>query len=237
MYWFFSRILYTRVLSAYNHGASFLSLYHDIIHDINQDTFTGKGTIINRILSRYPSKIGLSVSHTSRSPRTGEVNGTHYHFASKDFMLSKIQDDRSSINNQMLYFLEYAEVHGNIYGTSYEAVTQVQSDGKICLLDVDVRGVKSIKLISSTKSSDALSSMPYYVFIAPPSFGELQRRLTLRNTETPAQLELRLSNARQEVEYGLTPGNFDKIIVNDDLDEAVAALDEFLGGKFPVILR
>ncbi len=82
----------------------------------------------------YPDKVSLCVSHTSRKPREGEINGTHYHFVSRDQM-------ETTIKSQSGAFLETAEVHGNLYGTSMEAVRVAQASKRICLLDVDMKGV------------------------------------------------------------------------------------------------
>ena len=85
----------------------------------------GKGTIINELLKCYPDKLGLSVSHTTRLPRPGENNGIHYHFVKKEWMEDKIKQ-----TNNDNFFIEYANVHGNLYGTSKNAVEYVQNQGK-----------------------------------------------------------------------------------------------------------
>lgn len=103
----------------------------------------------------HPDKVGLSVSHTSRSPRPGEIDGVHYHFVSKDFMRNKIDKNLKAPEQNGRFFLEHAEVHGNIYGTSFDAIKHVQSQNKICILDIDVKGVKSIKHLSQEIQSDS----------------------------------------------------------------------------------
>ena len=186
----------------------------------------GKGSIIQRFQQDYPAlahNFGFTVSHTTRAPRPGEVNGVHYHFVTMEEMQEMLQQDA---------FVESAQVHKNYYGTSWQALLDVQQQGKRCLLDIDVQGVQRLKLLQdSWKSSDASTSsngvqssfvlQPKYLFIAPPSLETLQDRLRTRNTETPEALRTRLANAAAEVAYGSTPGNFDAIVVNDDLDEAV----------------
>jgi len=167
----------------------------------------GKGTIINELLKCYPDKLGLSVSHTTRLPRPGENNGIHYHFVKKEWMEDKIKQ-----TNNDNFFIEYANVHGNLYGTSKNAVEYVQNQGKLCILDVDVQGVIQIK------KSNFIGK---YIFIAPPSIELLENRLRLRGTETEEQVKLRLKNAKQELEYGYTKGNFDEIIINDELSDAI----------------
>lgn len=127
-------------------------------------------------------------------------------------------------------FLESAQVHNNYYGTSWQSLRDVQQQGKRSLLDIDVQGVQNLKLLQdSWKSEMAISSTrtasfllePKYLFITPPSLETLQNRLRARNTETPEALQTRLANAAAEVAYGNTPGNFDAIVVNDDLDRAI----------------
>ncbi|XP_030748407.1 guanylate kinase isoform X2 [Sitophilus oryzae] len=114
---------------------------------------------------------------------------------------------------------ETAVFSGNIYGTSKAAVEDVIHRGKVCVLDIDVQGVKQIK-----KSS----YKPWYVFVAPPSLEELENRLRGRNTENEESLQQRLTVANEELVYGNTPGNFDLIIINNDLNHAYNALKGFL---------
>ena len=188
----------------------------------------GKGTIIDTLLhQKFPSsdpsksKFGFSVSHTTRSPRPGEIDGVHYHFVSVEQIRRDIAEGK---------FLEYAQVHGNYYGTSREAVETVQRRGQLCILDIDVQGVQTIK--SENKLPDAL-----YVFVAPPSVENLEDRLRGRGTETEESLARRLGNARTELEYGLGgEGNFDMVLVNDNVDEAVEELAGRMRGWYPSIL-
>lgn len=176
----------------------------------------GKGTIIQKYMDGLGGRrhFGFTVSHTTRAPRPGEINGVHYHFVPKDLMQRQIGEQN--------YFLEHAEVHGNLYGTSFEALWHVQHVQKLrCLLDIDVQGVRNLK--EKQRQPHLLPSWnfsPKYLFIAPPSLEILQQRLIQRGTETPESIERRSRNAAKELEYGLQPGNFDKIIVNDDLDQA-----------------
>ena len=167
-----------------------------------------------------PSKFGFSVSHTTRSPRPGEVDGVHYHFVSIEQIQQDIADGK---------FLEHAQVHGNYYGTSLEAVETVQRQGKLCILDIDVQGVQTIK--SDNKLPDAL-----YVFVAPPSVENLEERLRGRGTETEEALARRLGNARRELEYGRGEGNFDMVLVNGSLNEAVEELADKMRGWYPTTL-
>lgn len=175
----------------------------------------GKGTIISRFMDNFggSTKFGFTVSHTTRKPRPGEIDGIHYHFTDIDTMRNAIERDE---------FLEWANVHGNIYGTSLKSLS---SSDKYPLLDIDVQGVKSIKKWQEQhKYSSQLPLNAKFVFIAPPSLDVLKERLVGRGTETSESIAKRTENAVQEVQYGLSEGNFDAIIVNDDLD---CACEEF----------
>ena len=167
----------------------------------------GKGTIIHKFMEEMGGKhhFGFTVSHTTRSPRPGEIHGVHYHFCSKERMQRDIANG---------LFLEHAEVHGNYYGTSWNSLQQVQLTGKRCLLDIDVQGVKNLK------ACEAPTLKPKYLFIAPPSLECLQTRLAKRGTESAESLARRTANAREEMEYGRIAGAFDRTIVNDDLEQA-----------------
>ncbi|GJM95549.1 hypothetical protein PR202_ga12298 [Eleusine coracana subsp. coracana] len=142
----------------------------------------GKGTLIAKLMKDYPSKFGFSVSHTTRSPREKEIDGIHYHFTER----SKIEKDISEGK-----FLEFAHVHGNVYGTSIEAVESVTDEGKRCILDIDVQGARSVR---------ASSLEAIFIFVCPPSFKELEKRLRARGTETEEQIQKRLRNARAELD-------------------------------------
>ena len=174
----------------------------------------GKGSIISSICKIFPTKTALSVSHTSRRPRSGELDGIHYHFVSKDEMLQGIDEGN---------FLEHAKVHGNVYGTSKAAVDAILQENRIPLLDIDVEGVKQMKAIGSNFK---------YVFVAPPSFQDLESRLRGRSTETLSDINLRLENAKKELEYG-TEANFDYILVNDELHLATRKLTQKLTTWYP----
>lgn len=180
----------------------------------------GKGTIIAKYMEEYGGKdrFGFTVSHTTRSPRPGEVGGIHYHFSSHSAMRLEIDAG---------LFLEHAEVHGNLYGTSWSSMRNVQTSGKRCLLDIDVQGVRRLKALQSP------TLMPTYIFIAPPSLDALEKRLADRGTESAESLARRTENARMEMEYGLEEGNFDFIVVNDDLDEATLKFSRVIAQIYP----
>ncbi|XP_039305038.1 guanylate kinase isoform X2 [Solenopsis invicta] len=171
---------------------------------------TGKSTLIKRLFDEFPNTFKFSVSHTTRMPRPGEEDGIHYHFTNTEKMQEQIKNSE---------FIETAIFSGNLYGTSKQAVEEVQRLGKVCVLDIDIQGVKQIKRTDLN---------PLYIFIKPPSIVELERRLKARNTETEESLEHRLSIAKSELEYGETPGNVDVVIVNDDLEKAYEILRNFI---------
>jgi len=156
--------------------------------------------------------VAFSVSATTRTPREGEVDGAHYHF------LTPAEFDRRMREG---HFVEHEEVYpGLLYGTLVAAIDRATNDNPV-LLDIDVRGALRVKEIFG---SDALA-----IFIAPPSFHELEERLTGRGTETSADVVTRLERAKVEMTY---IDRFDCVVVNDDLeiatDEAISHVARFL---------
>ncbi|XP_058740401.1 guanylate kinase 2-like isoform X1 [Vicia villosa] len=171
----------------------------------------GKGTLISMLMKEFPSMFGFSVSHTTRAPRDMEKNGVHYHFTEKSVMEKEIKNGK---------FLEFASVHGNLYGTSVEAVEVVADAGKRCILDIDVQGARSVK---------ASSLEAIFIFVCPPSMEELEKRLRDRGTETEEQILKRLRNASAEIEQGKSSNIFDFILYNDNLEESYERLKKLLG--------
>jgi len=178
---------------------------------VNGPSGVGKGTLINKLMAEHPSKFGFSVSHTTRGPRPGEVDGQHYHFSSHADMEALIAENG---------FVEHARVHGNIYGTSKAAVQKVLDSGKLCILDIDVQGAELVKKSGMNAQ---------YVFIKPPSMQELEDRLRGRGTETEDKIQKRLANAKGELKYADKPGFYDRVIVNNELEAAYMELKGFLG--------
>jgi guanylate kinase len=166
----------------------------------------GKGTLISMLMKEFPSMFGFSVSHTTRAPRCMEKNGVHYHFTDKTVMEKEIKDGK---------FLEFASVHGNLYGTSIESVEVVTDSGKRCILDIDVQGARSVK----ASSLDAI-----FIFVCPPSMKELEDRLRARGTETEEQIQKRLRNADAEIKAGKSSGIFEHKLYNDNLEECYKTL-------------
>jgi guanylate kinase len=175
----------------------------------------GKGTLINLLLQQFPDTFGFSVSHTTRAPRPGEVDGVAYHFRSKEDTQREIDEGK---------FIEYAHVHGNIYGTSKRSVARVQEEGKICILDIDIQGVQLVKQAGLQCK---------FLFIAPPSMAELEARLRGRGTESEDKVRLRVQNAAGELTFAQQPGAFDATLVNSDLQETYAALRDTLQSWYP----
>ncbi|MGE4560217.1 MAG: guanylate kinase [Desulfobulbus sp.] len=163
----------------------------------------GKTTILRQVMQELPALV-FSVSHTTRPPRQGEVDGVHYHFVTQTEFIA-LRDQQPS------GFLEWAEVHGNLYGTSVAEVERRCRDGQDVLLDIDVQGAAQVRQRAN----------PITVFIAPPSLQVLEQRLRGRGTESEETIARRLHNARAELSVVEA---YDYVIVNDRLDEAVESL-------------
>ncbi|XP_055023714.1 guanylate kinase 1b isoform X2 [Misgurnus anguillicaudatus] len=170
----------------------------------------GKSTLLKRLMKEYEGVFGFSVSHTTRNPRPGEEDGKDYHFVTKEKMQEGIDQED---------FIENAEFSGNMYGTSKSSITDVQAQNLICILDVDIQGVKNIKKTDLN---------PIYISIQPPSMEILEKRLRDRQTETEESLQKRLEAARIDMELSKEPGTFDLVIINDDLEEAYEKLKSVL---------
>lgn len=171
-------------------------------------TAVGKGTVSTFIRDHYP-QVWLSVSATTRAPRPGEVDGVHYYFvAAEEF-------DRMVADGDML---EWAVVHGrNRYGTIRRTVEQAMAEGKSVLLEIDLQGARQVK-----------ESMPEanFVFLAPPSWDEMVRRLVGRGTETPEEQQQRLETAKLEL---AAESEFNHTVVNDDVRRAAEELVSLMG--------
>ncbi|KAI9731721.1 MAG: hypothetical protein M1834_004510 [Cirrosporium novae-zelandiae] len=176
----------------------------------------GKSTLLKRLFAAYPSLFQFSVSHTTRQPRPGEQDGREYYFTTKEKFL-KLVDEGG--------FIEHAQFGGNHYGTSIMAVKVIQETGRICILDIEMEGVKQVKKTDLNAR---------FAFVSPPSLQVLRQRLESRGTEDQEKVEQRLKQAEKELEYSKTPGVHETIIVNDDLDTAYKQLEEWIldGGKF-----
>ena len=163
---------------------------------------TGKTTLVKMLMDEFP-QVKESVSCTTRSPRGSEVAGTHYHFLSQEEFEQKIDEGD---------LLEYAEVFGNLYGTSRIIVQQMLHQGLRVILVIDTQGAMKLK-----KSCPEAT----FIFIKPPSMDELRRRLVDRRTEAPELIEERLSWAKRELKAA---ENYDYILINQDLSVAYQVL-------------
>ncbi|KAI5852887.1 guanylate kinase [Morchella snyderi] len=204
---------------------------------------TGKSTLLKRLFAAHPNTFGFSVSRTSlsltlplplplplpfpsslsdtnqpnqtqkdttRLPRAGETDGVEYHFTTREAFEALVAENA---------FIEHAQFSGNCYGTSVKAVKDVASKGLVCILDIEMEGVKQVK------NTDLNAK---FVFLKPPSMEALKARLEGRGTETPDSLQKRLTQAQKELEYAAQPGAHDKIIINDNLETAYKELDEYI---------
>lgn len=166
---------------------------------------TGKSTMIKKLKEDFPSLIE-SVSFTTRPIRPGEIHGKSYFFIQREeFLLKREAQD----------FLEWAEVHGNFYGTSKSFVEQCLEEGKHVLFDLDVQGTDALK--------KHFGDFAKAIFISPPSVEELEKRLRNRGTEETQVINLRLLNAQKEL---LRKNDFDFLVYNDDIEKAYQRLFE-----------
>jgi guanylate kinase len=163
----------------------------------------GKSTIARNLLES-DSSLELSVSVTTRPRRASEIDGVHYHFVSRR-EFERLRDSDA--------LLEWAEVHGNFYGTPREAAEAAMAAGRDMLFDIDWQGAVQL---NEKMRADIVS-----VFILPPSMHELKARLKRRAEDSDANIEMRLKNARIEIEHWR---EYDYVVVNDDLDRAFAAV-------------
>lgn len=163
---------------------------------------TGKTTLVSRLVQQHPN-VRVSVSHTTRPPRAGEVNGQHYHFVSEEEFVRLAGEGA---------FLEHAQVFGNYYGTSYESVQSMCEQGYDVILEIDVQGAAQVR-----------RALPEAVgiFILPPSLAVLAERLRGRGTDSAEVIERRLGLAAEEIQEALS---FDYAVINHDLDQAEAEL-------------
>ena len=175
----------------------------------------GKTTLIRRLLARHGElapHLAFSVSHTTRPPRAGEVHGRDYYFVDRAEFEQLIAADA---------FLEWAVVHGELKGTSRAEVDELRASGRDVILDLDVQGARQV-----LERHPRLPS----VFILPPSYEEMERRLRSRGLDDPEQIECRLMNARREIRCH---GSYEYVILNDDVERASEALAAiFLARRF-----
>lgn len=169
----------------------------------------GKGTLIAELM-KLGDRLGYSVSYTTRPKRPGEIDGRDYSFISVEEFERRIGDGE---------FIEFAKVHGNYYGTSRSRVEAMIAEGVDVILEIDVQG-----------AADVMKAVPgaVSIFILPPSFETLAKRLASRNTEGPEQLKLRLTNAFDEV---ARYDEFEYVVINDNVSDAVRRLESIVLGE------
>ncbi len=172
----------------------------------------GKSTLFHRLKEDFPQLL-FSISCTTRPPRPGEKDGVDYHFYSQELFHHGIQRGD---------FLEYANVHGNFYGTPKAPLLNAIQKGRIMVLDIDVQGARQMRTLLPP---DFLQDHMEFVFVAPPSLEILEERLRKRGTETPESLKRRLENARKELEAW---PEYQYLVVNDQLDKAANELKAIL---------
>jgi guanylate kinase len=174
----------------------------------------GKGTIINELKKgfreRYSRDLYISVSATTRAPRSGEIDGVHYFFISHEKFTEMIREGK---------FLEYAQYAGNMYGTPADEIKTRIKNGEVVVLDIDIQGAVQIRKIMP----EAVS-----VFVLPPSIEELERRLRVRGTETEDKLARRLEIGKDEC---LRACEFNYIVYNDRLNNAVSDIFDIVDKK------
>ena len=166
----------------------------------------GKSTVLKALLERRPN-VYFSVSATTRDPRPGELDGIHYHFMDVESFRKWISMDQ---------FLEYAEYVGNFYGTPKRFVDEAMDQGKDVILDIEVQGAIQV----TSKRPDTVR-----IFIAPPSWAELERRLTERGTDSKDKIQKRLLRVKVEFQ---TAHTYDYFVINDTVENAVRELDAIM---------
>ena len=173
------------------------------VYIVSAPSGSGKTTLLQNLLRTFED-LKFSVSHTTRQPRTGERHGVDYFFTERQKFLEMVDHGE---------FLEWAEYYGQLYGTSRAWVTENVAAGHDVILDIDVQGARQVK----SRISDAIA-----VFILPPSFAELERRLRSRRMESEEAIRRRLEIAKSEIPYYR---DYDYIVINDVLDKSIKTLE------------
>ena len=192
-----SRVKELETSSTVSHNASRGTLFV-----VSSPSGGGKGTIIRHVLE-VVENLRYSVSYTTRAPRPGEANGREYFFVNREIFAEMVAAGE---------FLEWACVHGNLYGTAKNQIIEETAAGADIILEVDVQGAASVRQLLM----DSVS-----IFILPPSYEVLRQRLIARGTDSPEELELRLRNAPEELQQYSA---FDYVIINDEIDRALGQL-------------
>ncbi len=176
---------------------------------ISGPSATGKSTIVKEFIQRNPG-IQLSVSATTRKARAGERNGTNYFYMTEDEFQKKLHEEA---------FLEHAVVYGNYYGTPKDFVINQLSEGRDVLLEIDIAGALQVK----KKFSQGI-----FLFVVPPSIGELRRRINSRGTETSEEIEKRLNSALDEIKQLI---HYDYVVMNEAVSNAVDLIESIIAAE------
>ncbi len=171
---------------------------------ISSPSGAGKSTIARQLLGDPDMKLSLSISVTTRERRPSEIDGVHYHF------ITKREFERLRDNDELI---EWAEVHGNFYGTLRQTAEEALADGQDMLFDIDWQGAEQLQ---AKMPADVVS-----IFILPPTMRELQNRLNRRAEDTADVIETRLQNARFEIQKWV---KYDYIVINEDLQRSYAGI-------------
>ena len=175
----------------------------------------GKGTVLHDLMNTQKNLV-YSVSATTRNKRDGEIEGVSYFYKTHEEFKQMIDEDE---------FLEYAKVHNNYYGTPKEFVERKINEGKIVVLEIDVQGAVNVK--QNTENA-------VFIFLAPPSLSELKNRIVGRGTETEQDINVRMKNARKELEY---IKYYDYLVINDHINSASNSVNEIINAEKHKVFR
>lgn len=170
---------------------------------ISAPSGAGKTTLLGGVMEKI-GRLKFSVSHTTRDPRSGEVDGVDYHFVSREKFVEMIENGM---------FIEHAQVHGKLYGTSHASIASQLEDGFDVILDIDVQGAAILRDTPGIEGT--------FIFIAPPDLQELEKRLRGRGTENEDTIRVRLENAKTEMQ---SAGDYEYLIINSEVDDATNLL-------------
>ncbi|KFZ09494.1 hypothetical protein V501_05546 [Pseudogymnoascus sp. VKM F-4519 (FW-2642)] len=170
----------------------------------------GKGTLISMLIDKHPKLFGRKASHTTRAPRVGEVDGTHYNFITPETYAMMRDGDQ---------FLEFNNFNGNDYGTSKKIVEGIVASGKVPVMEMDFHGIQQLK---------DQSYPARFIFLNAPSLEELEKRLRARGTDDDEKVKQRLETAAEEIKHAEIEGFHDKILINDDLTGTFEELEKYI---------
>lgn len=177
----------------------------------------GKNSLIGKLKKEFRRAVGFSISHTTRDARKGDVDGEDYYFTDRAMFEAEVAAGK---------FLEHADVGGHLYGTSFTAVQEVLDEGKVCILDIDVQGVRGVQ--SNLGAAHAM-----YVYIKPPSMPALEERLRKRGADSEEAIQTKLKAAEEQIAAAESSGLYDLVITNDALDKAYEDMKALLHQKMP----